>query len=111
MLRKSYKKGGMPHNEIFWRVKPLLVKPIWIRPKIIDLRLEFGHWEGDLIVGKQTRPLMNIITLVERKTRMMIVKFIASKNPWKINVAIRDMIKENNLPIKSLTLDNGREFD
>lgn len=110
-LHKRYKKGRNRTVGIFNRINQLYVKPIWVRPKAIDNRSEFGHWEGDLIVGKQERPYMNIFTFNERKTRMLFVAFVSSKNPWRINSLIRDLIKKNNLLVKSITFDNGTEFE
>src|SRR5213076_935219 len=37
------------------------------RPKNIDARTEAGHWEGDLIICKRTRP---VLVLHERKSRV-----------------------------------------
>ena len=37
------------------------------RPKTVDGRTEGGHWEGDLIICKRTRP---VLVLHERKSRV-----------------------------------------
>jgi len=37
------------------------------RPKIINQRLEFGHWESDAVVSRQSKYALHVIT--ERKTR------------------------------------------
>ena len=37
------------------------------RPKKVDARTEGGHWEGDLIICKRTRP---VLVLHERKSRV-----------------------------------------
>lgn len=110
-LRKQYKRGRSKNVRMFAKINQLYVKPIWVRPKIIDSRSEFGHWEGDLVVGRQERPYMNIFTLNERKTRMLFIAFIPSKNPWKINSLIKSMVEKNNLYVKSITFDNGLEFE
>jgi IS30 family transposase len=75
------------------------------------LRLEEGHFEGDLIIGKQYNGYQNIVTLNDRKTRKLYATFVRSKDPWKVNEAFRKMIKDNNLKVKTLTLDNGIEFE
>ncbi len=87
------------------------VKPIWARDKSIDSRQDFGHWELDLVVGKKASGHDNILTLVERKTRKLFAKKVRSKNPKAINKAIKDLANENNLHIKTITCDNGIEFE
>ncbi|WNM17050.1 IS30 family transposase [Mesomycoplasma ovipneumoniae] len=87
------------------------VKPIWGRDKSIDSRQDFGHWELDLVVGKKVSGHDSILTLVERKTRKLFAKKVRNKNPRVINKAIKDLANENNLYIKTITCDNGFEFE
>ena len=110
-LRVWYKKGGKRTNGIFSKFNDKRVLPIWVRPKYIDKREEFGHWELDLIIGKKANGFENIVTLTERKTRMLFMTKIKTKNPMKVNSAVYKMIKENNLHIKTITTDNGIEFE
>jgi hypothetical protein len=46
------------------------------RPKNIDARTEAGHWEGDLIIYKRTRP---VLVLHERKSRVTLAARLAGK--------------------------------
>ena len=39
------------------------------RPKAINQRLEYGHWEGDCVVGKRKGNKAGLFTLSERLTR------------------------------------------
>lgn len=110
-LRKYYKKGGKRSVGIFSKFNNKYVLPIWTRPKYIDKREEFGHWEVDFIIGKKTTGYANLITLTERKTRLVYISKIFTKNPMKCNSKILQMIKENNLLVKSITCDNGIEFE
>jgi transposase, IS30 family len=84
------------------------------RPKNIEKRKTFGHWEGDLIEFSNTKQ-KTVTTLVERKSRF--VKLI--KNPTKhsegVMSKIRDKFYSNKLPAnarvcKSITVDQGSEF-
>ena len=79
------------------------------RPKHIDLRLETGHWEGDLIVGKDHKSVIG--TIVERKSRYTIIVKVNSK---KADEVAKMFIKKLNelSPIfkKSMTYDNGTEM-
>jgi len=44
-------------------------------------REAFGHWEVDLVLGKQTKNEPVILTMVERKTRYLLTKKIWGKVP------------------------------
>jgi NAD dependent epimerase/dehydratase family len=46
------------------------------RPKNVDARTEGGHWEGDLIICKRTRP---VLVLHERKSRLTLAVRLAGK--------------------------------
>lgn len=110
-LRQYYKKGRKRKIGIFTKFNNKRVKPIWTRPKYIDLRMEQGHWEIDLIIGKRANGYANLLTLTERKTRMTFIRKVMSKHPMKINSEIYNLIKENNLDVKTITTDNGIEFE
>ena len=43
-------------------------KSIEYRPKEANTREEYGHWEGDLVIGIKTKGAV-LFTLTERKTR------------------------------------------
>lgn len=53
---------------------PQIVKrlPIENRPKSVDNRRYFGHWEGDLVVSRDDKQTL-IMVLVERKTRYTVL--------------------------------------
>ena len=71
---------------------------------------EYGHWEGDLIVGAQNNKGY-ILSLVERKSRFGITKRLTSKNSQLVLNTLRQILKKNAaLPFKSITFDNGWEF-
>jgi len=48
------------------------------RPKSSELRLELGHWEADTVIGKQGKAC--ILTLVDRKSRKVLIKKLPSKD-------------------------------
>ena len=48
------------------------------RPKTIESRGEAGHWEGDLIICKRTRP---VLVLHERKSRVTLAARLTGKSP------------------------------
>jgi len=61
LLLKLRRRPSRPRQER----KKKLGKSIDERPKEVDLREEFGNWEGDGIVGKDQKG--HLISLVERK--------------------------------------------
>ena len=50
------------------------------RPKTVDGRTEGGHWEGDLIICKRTRP---VLVLHERKSRVTLAARLAGRPPLR----------------------------
>ena len=46
------------------------------RPKKFDTRMEGGHWKGDLIICKRTRP---VLVLHERKSRVTLAARLTEK--------------------------------
>src|SRR5580658_6202145 len=81
-----------------------------MRPKEIEKRERFGHWEGDTIQFKGTKEKV-VTTLVERKSRMVFL----IKNDRKYSRGVMGKIKEKfaSLPekmCKTITFDQGIEF-
>jgi IS30 family transposase len=78
------------------------------RPASIEDRAVPGHWEGDLIAGSNNT---HIATLVERKTRYVM---LAKVNSRDTETVIKALIKQSKkLPkelYKSLTWDRGKEL-
>ena len=88
-------------------------KSIEHRPKEANTRKEYGHWEGDLVVGKQGTKVV-LFTLTERKTRQEIIMKLPNKETKIIAKAI-DKIERRYQGkfyevFKSITFDNGVEF-
>ena len=68
-----------------------------------------GHWEGDLIIGKDNKSA--IATLVERSTRYVLLARIADQRAETVRAALVERVK--TLPAhlwRSLTWDQGREM-
>jgi len=88
-------------------------KSISERPKEADERTEQGHWEIDLVAGKQgTRAA--ILTLVERKTHTAIYVLVKNKTQKEVIAAIKRARRRVGGDFadvfKTITADNGSEF-
>jgi IS30 family transposase len=88
-------------------------KSISERPKEADERTEQGHWEIDLVVGKQgTKPV--ILTLVERKSRKSLYVLVKNKTQKEVIAAIKRVRRrvsgDFSDVFKTFTADNGSEF-
>ncbi|WP_456438497.1 IS30 family transposase [Psychroserpens sp.] len=80
-----------------------------IRPKHIDLREEIGHWEGDLMIGKNHKSAIG--TIVERKSRFTIIVKLESKKADEVAKMFSKKLNQLQ-PIfkKTMTYDNGIEM-
>lgn len=79
------------------------------RPKHIDLRMEIGHWEGDLMIGKDHKSAIG--TIVERKSRYTIIVKLESKKANQVAKMFSEKLNQlNPLFKKTMTYDNGIEM-
>ena len=81
------------------------------RPKYIELRRTYGHWEGDTIHGKGKSGY--IATFVERKSGYLVAKLLTAKQFSSLGFAKAATSCLNQTPSiyrKTLTLDNGPEM-
>lgn len=79
------------------------------RPTEIESRELPGHWEGDLIKGKENRTAIG--TLTERKTRATILVRLSAFDAQSVRLAFEKEFR--TLPQqmrKTLTYDNGKEM-
>jgi len=78
------------------------------RPAAVEDRAVPGHWEGDLLCGSGSS---QIATLVERRTRyVMLVKIASKDTKTVINALIKHAHKLPDELYKSLTWDRGKEL-
>jgi len=79
------------------------------RPKEVEERIIPGHWEGDLIIGKNNRSALG--TLVERTSRTIILVRVKSKEAEVVAKAFAKEVKKLPQQMKlSMTYDQGREM-
>lgn len=77
------------------------------RPKRVQKRVEFGHFEGDFIEsGKDGTG--SLLILVERKTRYPFLAYLENRSNENVNHLVEELLRD--IPIKSLTIDNDISF-
>lgn len=82
--------------------------PISERPAEANLRTELGHWERDLMCGRHGKG--TLLTLVDRKSRYVLVEALPGKKPRDALAATIRAIHRSGTAAKSMTNDNGFEF-
>ena len=105
---RSNKSNMMSHTK--WNLDNKTVLPISLRPKYINKRDELGHLEIDSILGKRNE-YSSIISIVDRCSRRVWLIKAEYKNEYYINKIIYEYIIKNNIKVKSITVDNGLEFN
>lgn len=101
-------------SPVFRENRRILGPSIEERAEEVNLRLEFGHWEIDTLIGGRTKDDPVLLTLVERKTRLEIILKILRQDQPSVDKAIRELIQrlgdKAGKIFKSITSDNGSEF-
>jgi IS30 family transposase len=98
---RSHKRGGRRFEQPMRMIKD--------RPFPPDDRSEPGHWEGDLIIGKNQGSAIG--TLVERTTRTVRLLYLTGRDSDTLHAAIRERMSD--LPpalFRSITWDQGIEM-
>ena len=79
------------------------------RPAVVDRRGRYGDWEGDTIVGANHRG--GAVTLVERKSGYLLMGKVLNLRAATVRQVTAERYR--SMPprlLKTLTLDNGKEF-
>lgn len=103
--RRKHKKPG--NTEEKRKIEDMI--SIEERPLEVAERTVPGHWEGDLIVGKNRQSYLG--TLVERTTRFTLLIQLKNKEARHVRESFANAVK--NIPdylLLSLTYDQGREM-
>jgi transposase, IS30 family len=104
--RSTRRARGRAHA----RGKLLNMVPISERPPEVEDRAVPGHWEGDLITGKDSKSFIG--TLVERKTRyLMLLHLPQGKSAEHVRAALTKKILLLPRELRrSITWDQGKEM-
>ena len=114
VLRGKQRKRGTTPLRKHSRSKSA-AKSISKRPKEIEKRKEFGHWEMDCVVSGKGKGRAALLVLTERKYRYQIIRKICDKTT---NSVIQELNKLEKFLgskkfreiFKTITNDNGSEF-
>ena len=78
------------------------------RPKEIHERVEFGHWESDSIVSRESKGALNVLR--ELKSHEIFITYLPNMTAEMTEEAIRQRIQElGQEHFKSVTFDRGHE--
>ena len=105
---KKKKRSGSSEQRIAHPKLPSIAD----RPDYINDRSELGHWEMDLVVGKENKGPV-LLTLTERVTRQEMIFKLPDKKAATV-CSVFDRLEKTTPKFKekfqSITTDNGPEF-
>ncbi len=78
------------------------------RPKVVEEKSRVGDWEGDTVIGAKHEGVL--LTLVDRYSKYVIIQELISKHAEPVTHSIIQRLGELDLPVRTITFDNGREF-
>lgn len=108
LVRKHRKRHFFGHSRKHAKLHIPSRVPIEKRPKLANERKQFGHWETDCIVSRQSKTAIR--TIVERKSRFTKLKKLDRKTAINMSRSLNRTL--SHFPKKfrrSLTYDNGSE--
>lgn len=111
-IKKNKKKGKYKKVKISHR--NLKGTSIEERPKSIETREVYGHWEMDCVVGKRKGSGCALLVLTERKYREQLIIKMPNQKQKSVIKALDNLEKEYGNEFikvfKTITVDNGTEF-
>jgi transposase, IS30 family len=100
--RGRARRGRQPRSTIAER------RSIHDRPEAVQARKEAGHWEGDLLICRRTRP---VLVLKERKTRFVLAARLAGKSAAETVAVMMAVFRRLDPRLRaSITFDNDTAF-
>jgi transposase, IS30 family len=107
-LARSHRKRQRWLGRRNWKAKIPHWVSIRLRPDAINTRAEFGHWEGDTVVGSKHKT--GIHTEVERVSRLLLacqIPRVSAKETFLAQLWLFGLLPKQAR--KTTTLDNGSE--
>src|ERR671926_862089 len=100
--RRGRRRARPPRSAIAER------RSIHDRPESVEGRHEAGHWEGDPLICRRTRP---VLVLEERKTRFVLAARLAGKSAAETVAVLMAVFRRLDPRLRSsITFDNDTAF-
>jgi len=100
--RRGRRRARPPRSTIAGR------RSIHDRPEAVQAREDAGHWEGDLLICKRTRP---VLVLKERETRFVLAARLAGKSAAETVAVLMAVFRRRDPRLRSsITFDNDTAF-
>src|SRR5918911_458702 len=100
--KRGRRRARPPRNGIAGR------RSIHDRPESVEERQEAGHWEGDLLICKRTRP---VLVLKERKTRFVLAARLVGKSAAETVAVMMAVFRRLDPRLRSsVTFENDPAF-
>jgi IS30 family transposase len=100
--KRGRRRARQPYSVIAER------RSIHDRPEAVQERKEAGHWEGDLLICRRTRP---VLVLKERKTRFVLAARLAGKSAAETVAVMMAVFRRLDPRLRaSITFDNDTAF-
>ncbi len=107
-LRGARKRRRKRYGTYDSRGKLAGKRPISERPAVVETRSHPGHWEIDTVIGTGSKDC--IVSLVERKTGLLLIGKLKDRTTASLNRRVIRMIKRHAGAFATITSDNGTEF-
>jgi transposase, IS30 family len=100
--KRGRRRARQPRSAIAER------RSIHDRPAAVQKRKDPGHWEGDLLICRRTRP---VLVLKERKTRFVLAARLAGKSAAETVAVMMAIFRRLDPRLRSsVTFDNDTAF-
>jgi transposase, IS30 family len=107
-LRGSHKRRRKRYGSYDSRGRLAGKRMISERPAEVEARARVGHWEADTVAGTGDKDC--ILTLVERKTGMVLVGKLPDRTARSLSRRAVSLIRRHAGAFETVTADNGTEF-
>jgi IS30 family transposase len=107
-LRGARKRRRKRYGTYDSRGKLAGKRPLSERPAAVETRRQLGHWEINTVMGTGSKEC--IVSLVERKTGLLLIGKLQDRTTHSLNRRVISMIKRDEGAFQTITADNGTEF-